>query len=177
MILKDLKKFSQNIQKNNFIINTILETNNNFNIIFIQELSWTTLCSISSPSNCKGNPLVGVVNHSNWLTFAREPDATNDCPRVVMFINIRLSSFHFSFHKDVINHRDILLAPFFNNGNIFWLMNIYSDSLILSALYLSPFLHILEKCLKNLNLKISILSFVNDGLLIMQSKSFYVSNT
>jgi len=37
MILKDLKNFSQNIQKNNFIINTILKIYNNFDIIFIQE--------------------------------------------------------------------------------------------------------------------------------------------
>ena len=47
---------------------------------------------------------------------------------------------------------------------------------ILSALYLSPFLHILEKRLKTLDFKISILSFVNDSLLISQSKSFYTSN-
>ena len=49
-------------------------------------------------------------------------------------------------------------------------------SSILSALYLSPFLYILEKHLKNLNLKISTLSFVDDGLLITQSKYFQVSN-
>jgi len=48
---------------------------------------------------------------------------------------------------------------------------------ILSALYLSPFLHILEKHSKNLDLKFSILSFVDDGLLITQSKFFQVSNT
>ena len=48
---------------------------------------------------------------------------------------------------------------------------------ILSALYLSLFLHILEKHSKNLDLKISILSFVDDDLLITQSKSFQVSNT
>jgi len=45
-------------------------------------------------------------------------------------------------------------------------------SSILLALYLAPFLHILEKHLKNLDLKISILSFVDDSLLITQSKSF-----
>ena len=49
-------------------------------------------------------------------------------------------------------------------------------SSILSALYLSLFLHILEKCLKSLDLKISTLFFVNDGLFIMQSKFFQVSN-
>jgi len=47
---------------------------------------------------------------------------------------------------------------------------------ILSALYLSPFLYILEKRLKILNLKISILSFVDDGLLISQRKSLHLSN-
>ena len=35
MILKDLKIFSQNVWKNNFLINTILEVNQNFDIIFI----------------------------------------------------------------------------------------------------------------------------------------------
>ena len=128
MILKDLKIFSQNIQKNNFIINIILKVYFNFNIIFIQELSWTTLHSIPSHTNCKGGLLIEIANHPNQLTFAREPDTTNDCPRVVIFINIRLSSFRFSLHKDVINHRDILLTSFFNNGNIFQLMNIYLDS-------------------------------------------------
>jgi len=43
---------------------------------------------------------------------------------------------------------------------------------ILSALYLTPLLHILEKRLKNLKIPISILSFVDDGLIIAQNKSF-----
>ena len=38
MILKNLKIFSQNVQKNNFLINTVLEVNQSFDIIFIQEL-------------------------------------------------------------------------------------------------------------------------------------------
>jgi len=46
---------------------------------------------------------------------------------------------------------------------------------ILSALYLSLFLCILEKCLKNLKIPISIISFVDDGLLISQDKSLDVS--
>jgi len=47
---------------------------------------------------------------------------------------------------------------------------------ILLALYLSPLLFILEKCLKNLNIPVSIISFVDDGLFISQNKSFEVSN-
>ena len=52
----------------------------------------------------------------------------NNFPRVVIYTNIRLSSLCFLLHKDIINYRDILLVSFFNNNNIFWLMNIYSDS-------------------------------------------------
>ena len=47
---------------------------------------------------------------------------------------------------------------------------------ILSALYLSPLLNILEKCLKILNILISLLFFVDDGLFISQNKSIDISN-
>jgi len=47
---------------------------------------------------------------------------------------------------------------------------------ILSALYLSPLLHILEIYLKNLKIPVSILSFVDDGLIIAQRKSLSLSN-
>ena len=47
---------------------------------------------------------------------------------------------------------------------------------ILSALYLSLFLYILEKCLKNLNIPVSIISFVDDSLIISQNKSIDISN-
>jgi len=48
---------------------------------------------------------------------------------------------------------------------------------ILSALYLSPFLYILEKHLKNLNISVSLISFVDDGLIISQNKSIDISNS
>ena len=48
---------------------------------------------------------------------------------------------------------------------------------ILSALYLSPLLYILEKCLKTLNISVSLIYFVNDGLFISQNKSMDISNS
>ena len=48
---------------------------------------------------------------------------------------------------------------------------------ILSALYLFPFLYILEKHLKTLNITVSLLSFVDDSLLISHNKSIDVSNS
>ena len=47
---------------------------------------------------------------------------------------------------------------------------------ILLALYLFLFLHILEKHLKNLKIPISILLFVDNGLIIVQNKSLDISN-
>ena len=48
---------------------------------------------------------------------------------------------------------------------------------ILSALYLTLFLYILEKCLKNLKIPISTLLFVDDSLIIAQNKSLDISNS
>ena len=48
---------------------------------------------------------------------------------------------------------------------------------ILSTLYLSPLLYILEKCLKNLNISVSLISFVDDGLIISQNKLIDISNS
>ena len=50
-------------------------------------------------------------------------------------------------------------------------------SLILSALYLTSLLYILEKHLINLKIPVSILSFVDNGLIIAQNKSLDISNS
>ena len=47
---------------------------------------------------------------------------------------------------------------------------------ILSALYLSPIFFILENCLKNLKILISISSFIDNGLFIVQYKFISVLN-
>ena len=47
---------------------------------------------------------------------------------------------------------------------------------ILSTLYLAFILYTLEKCLKILKIPVSILSFIDDRLLIVQSKSLTISN-
>jgi len=96
MILKDIKIFSQNICKNNFVINTILETYNSYNIIFIQELSWFSIYSIPSSMNKEGEKLVGVPNHPNWIMFFRNLICIGDLSRVITYINIRMPSLLFS---------------------------------------------------------------------------------
>ena len=70
------------------------------------------------------------------LTFSRTSEDTYNFPRVVAYVNIRLKSFYFSLYKDIINHRDILLISFFNNNNVYFLLNIYSDSSYSALKYL-----------------------------------------
>jgi len=104
----------------------ILKIYADFDIIFIQEPLWNSIYFVSSNYNDKDELLMEIVNYPNWVTFTRPPTSSSDLARMVIFINIRLSSFCFSFCKDIINHRDILLVSFFNKGISCWLMNIYS---------------------------------------------------
>ena len=68
--------------------------------------------------------------------FANKSFNIHDCPRVVTYINIKLSSLCFSLHKDILSYRDILIVSLFINNNIFFLINIYSDSLYSALKYL-----------------------------------------
>jgi len=88
-----------------------------------------TLRTIPSLENSEGILLLGVPSHLNWLTFTGELYSSNDFPKVLVYINIRLASLCFSLRKDIFNHRDILLVSFFNNNSVFWILNIYSNSL------------------------------------------------
>ena len=127
MIFDNLKIFSQNVRKNAFIINTILETYSHFDVILLQEPLWSIICTISSSTYCEGEALVGSPKHPNWLSFARLSVNQSNCLRVMAYVNIHLSSFCFSLRKDIINHKDILLILFFSNNVCSYIMNIYSD--------------------------------------------------
>ena len=70
------------------------------------------------------------------LAFAKPSTSSGDYTRVAIFINIRLFSFRFSFCKDIIDHKDILLVSFFNKSIMYWLINIYSNSSYIAIKYL-----------------------------------------
>ena len=128
MIVENIKIFSQNIHKNSFLINTLLKTLIYFDIILIQEPSWSKICKIPSSLNCKGEPLIGTSHHPNWTTFTRTPSNDKDVPRVITYVNIRLSALCFLLCKDIFSHGDVSLISFSNNNICYYIMNIYSDS-------------------------------------------------
>ena len=96
MIIKEIKIFSQNIHKNNLLTNSILEAQKEFDIVFIQELPWLFIQSISSLLKKEGEELVGVPNHPNWIIFYRKTSSNHDSSRIIYYINIRLLQFCFS---------------------------------------------------------------------------------
>ena len=110
------------------IVNSILKTHNHFDIILIQKPPWSIIYSIPNSTSSKEEVLVGAPHYSNWLSFARPPTTQSDFPRVLAYINIHLFFFCFFLHRDIINHRDILLISFFFNNVCFFIMNIYSDA-------------------------------------------------
>ena len=136
MIIKNLRIFSQNVQKNSVIITSLLESLTQYDIILIQEPLWSEIRKILSTLCNEGEPLMDTCHHPNWITYARIPSTDSDFPRVIAYINTCLSSFHFLLHKDIINHRDISLISFFNNNVCFYILNIYSDSLHSALKYL-----------------------------------------
>ena len=128
MNLKSLKILLQNVRKNTLIVQTLLETQKDYDIILIQEPPWSEILKIPSPSNSEGDPLIGTSHHPNWIMFSRTPVDSNDSPRVISYINIRLSPLWFLLCKDIINHKDINLISFFNDNTCFFILNVYSDS-------------------------------------------------
>ena len=87
-----------------------------------------TICTIPSSTSCKGEELVSVPCHPNWLTFARTIANQSNSPRVLTYINIHISHLHFSLWNDIFNHRDVSCISFSNQGSIHFLINVYSDS-------------------------------------------------
>ena len=123
-----LKFFSQNIRKNKLIVNTILEIQFSYDIIFIQKSLWSIICSVPSSNNYEGEPLVGIPHHPNWITFARPLFNQLDYPRVMTFINICILYLHFSLRNDILNYKNISYISFSNQNSIFFMINIYPDS-------------------------------------------------
>ena len=65
-------------------MDSILETNKDFNILFIQKPPWLFIHTILSFSNEDGNSIVGTSNHPNWTT-------SQD-------LQITMTNIHESFH-------------------------------------------------------------------------------
>ena len=127
MILKNLKIFFTKCLWEQDPCGQHLGNKKNFNIIFIQEPSWMFICTISSFYNKNSNSLVGAPNHPNWITFSRSSNNDNEHSHIILYINTCPFHMYFALRKNIFNHRDICYFSFFNNDDIFFIINVYSD--------------------------------------------------
>ena len=61
------------------------------------------------------------------MTFARISSNDKDFPKVLAYVNIRLSALCFLLCKDILNHRDVSLISFSINNTCFYILNVYFD--------------------------------------------------
>ena len=103
-----------------------------FDIILIQEPLYSIIWSISSSSSEKGKEIIGTPHYTSyypsWVIFSRQLINDNDHPRVITYINARLSQLCFLLRKNIINYRNINFVSFFNYGIICFIINIYSNN-------------------------------------------------
>ena len=127
--------------------------------------------------------------HLEWIKNLITSILTFDISQFFLSLNHQLLSL--IFDKAGLDHK---VSNFFKNYLVGWKTQYYNNFIppsfninvgvgqdsvllpILSALYLSPIFHFLEKHLKNLKIPISLISFVNDGLFVSQNKSILHSN-
>jgi len=102
-----------------------------FDIIFIQEPSWLTICTIPCLRNCEGESLVSIANHPNWLTFSR----------VVIYVNFHLFAFLFTkmllIIKTFFSFCFLTITIFFGwwMFTLIYLMQLWSISRILKYIF------------------------------------------
>jgi len=75
-----------------------------------------------------GNLLYGILNHLEWMLFICQDTTQENYARVATYINKRLARMRFALQLDIINHRDINVLAFYNDWDINYMINIYSNS-------------------------------------------------
>ena len=111
MIKETLKIFSQNVRKNKALTNIILENNKNtMDVIFIQE------------------PLYGTPNHPEQTLYIRQDVAQDNYARVTTYVSKCLSKLRFALCLDIVNHCNINVLFFYNEQDVNFMINVYSDS-------------------------------------------------
>jgi len=99
-------------------------------------IPWSFIHSILSFSNEEWDSLVSTLNYPNWITFSRPTNNNNDHSCIILYINTHLSYLQFSLWKDIFNYKDVNCFSFFNNGDIFFMLNIYLDGYQTTLKYL-----------------------------------------
>jgi len=128
MNIKSLRIFLQNVQRNKLLMKLILKSNKNkFDIILIQEISWFIIQQIPSTISEERKNIIEASYYLFWMLSTRNLNIENDYPRVITYVNIKLTKLCFSLCKNISSYWDINLIFFSSYSTVCFLLNIYSD--------------------------------------------------
>jgi endonuclease/exonuclease/phosphatase family metal-dependent hydrolase len=122
--------FSFNANKNYLYTKTLLvhlSLQKKVDVIFLQEPPWRTIRHTPSAANLEGEEVIGPPLHHDWNVIYRKPDQSGN-PRTMCYMHKRLVKFKPSYHREVIDHRDLLLLSLQVGGSEIFALNIYNDN-------------------------------------------------
>jgi hypothetical protein len=122
--------FSFNINKNYLYMETLLvhlSLQKKVDIIFLQEPPWRTVRHTPSACSKEGEEVVGPPLHHDWNVIYCKLDHSGN-PRTMCYMHKRLVKFRPSYHREVIDHRDLLLLSLQVGGSEIFALNIYNDN-------------------------------------------------
>jgi hypothetical protein len=96
-------------------------------VIFLQEPPWRTIRHAPSAQSKEGEEVVGPPLHCDWSVIYRKPDQLGN-PRTMCYVHKRLVKFRPSYHREVIDHRDLLLLSLQVGRSEIFALNIYNDN-------------------------------------------------
>jgi hypothetical protein len=85
--------------------------------------------------------VIGRPLNPNWGCLVR-PSGLDSPPRVMVYFANRITNLRLGLHRDLVDHRDILLFSLGLGGDTLFYVNVYSDSQHTAISWL--FDHILE---------------------------------
>ncbi|KXN89369.1 hypothetical protein AN958_05702 [Leucoagaricus sp. SymC.cos] len=126
-VIRDICIFSQNVNRNYAHVDYVLEAlKDNFDVLFFQELLWRTIRQTVSMISEKGNDIMGVPKHPNWLYMVRLP-TNGQNPHVMAYIHRHLAVLRPSMWRDIIDYHDLFILSLFTPHGMVNLLNVYSN--------------------------------------------------
>jgi Endonuclease-reverse transcriptase len=140
--IPQLRIFSQNVNGNYAYTDSLLsDLYENYDLLFLQEPPWWYIRAAPSSSSRDGTDVIGGPLNPNWGCLVRLLGLDSP-PRVMVYFSNHIANHRPGLHRDLVDHRDILLFSLGLGGDTLFYANVYLESQHTAILWL--FDHVLE---------------------------------
>ena len=127
-VVPELRIFCQNVNRNYGYMDTLLaDLCDKYNVLFIQEPPWNYIRAAPSAHAVEGEAVVGTPISSEWGCIVRATSADSLPPHVAVYFDKGLARLRPSYHRDVIDHHDIIVFSLGLGDDVMLFANVYSD--------------------------------------------------